>query len=53
MEDITDADCTHVKRVFKDFKIKNLGEYHDLHVLRSKKYTAKLGYFLVIELLLH
>ena len=32
MEDITDGDCAHVKRVWKDFKIKNLGEYHDLYV---------------------
>ena len=23
---------THAKRVCKDFEIKNLGEYHDLHV---------------------
>ena len=29
MEDITDADYTQAKRVCKDFKIKNLGEYHD------------------------
>ena len=32
MEDITDADYAHTKRVFKDSKIKNLGEYHDLYV---------------------
>ena len=32
MEDITDADYAHAKRVSKDFKIKNLGEYHDLYV---------------------
>ena len=31
MEDITGADYTHAKRVCKDFKIKNLGEYHDLN----------------------
>ena len=31
MEDITDADCAHVKRVYKDFEINNLGEYHDLY----------------------
>ena len=30
MEDITDAGYAHVKRVCKDFKIKNLEEYHDL-----------------------
>ena len=32
MEDITDADYAHSKRVCKDFEIKNLGEYHDLYV---------------------
>ena len=32
MEDITDADYAHPKRVCKDFEIKNLGEYHDLYV---------------------
>ena len=32
MEDITDADYAHAKRVSKDFQIKDLGEYHDLFV---------------------
>ena len=32
MEDITDADYTHRKRVCKGFEMKNLGEYHDLYV---------------------
>ena len=32
MNDITDADYTHAKRVCKDFEIKNLGEYQDLYV---------------------
>ena len=32
MEDITDADYAHAKRVCKDFQIKTLGEYHDLYV---------------------
>ena len=31
MEDITDADYVHAKRVCKDFEIKNRGEYHDLY----------------------
>ena len=31
MEDITDADNIHAKRVCKDIEIKNLGEYHDLY----------------------
>ena len=32
MEDITDADYAHTKRVCKGFEIKNLGEYHDFDV---------------------
>lgn len=32
MEDIADADCKHAKREWKDFKTKNLGEYHDWYV---------------------
>ena len=32
MQDITDADQPHTKRVCKDFKIRNLGVYHDLYV---------------------
>ena len=32
MEDITDADYLHAKRVFKNVEIKNLGKYHDLYV---------------------
>ena len=32
MEDITHADYAHGKKVYKNFEIKNLGEYHDLHV---------------------
>ena len=32
MEDITDADYAHAKRICKDFEIKNLGEYHDLYI---------------------
>ena len=30
MEDITNADFRHTKKVCKDFKITNLGEHHDL-----------------------
>ena len=32
MENITDIDYTHVTRVFKEFKMNNLGNYHDLYV---------------------
>ena len=40
MEDITDADYPHAKRVCKDFEIKNLGEYHDLHVQSHTLFLA-------------
>ena len=29
MEDITDTDYRHAKRVFKELKMNNLGDYHD------------------------
>ena len=32
MEDITEVDYRHAKRVFKTFNNKNIGEYHDLYV---------------------
>ena len=38
MEDITDADNMHGKRVCKDNEIKNLGEYHDLYPKSDTSY---------------
>ena len=32
IEDISDADYAHAKRVWKDHEIKNLEEYYDLYV---------------------
>ena len=32
LEHITDEDYTHAQKLFKEFKIKNQGEYHDLYV---------------------
>ena len=32
MENITDVDYMHAKRVCKDFEIKTLGEYNELYV---------------------
>ena len=32
MENTTDADYAHTKRVCKDFEIKSLGEHHDFYV---------------------
>ena len=36
---ITIKDCTHAKRVCKDFEIKNLGKYHDLYAQRKIYYS--------------
>ena len=32
MEYVTDTVYTHAKRVCQNFKIKNLGQYHDFYV---------------------
>ena len=32
MEDITDTDYIHANKAFRKFKLKHLGEYHDLYV---------------------
>ena len=32
LKDITDEDYIHAQKVFKEFKLKNLGEYHNLYV---------------------
>ena len=32
MENITDVDYRHARRVFKNINNKNLGDYHDLYV---------------------
>ena len=42
MEDVTDAYYAHAKRVCKDFEIKNLGEYYDLHVQSNTLLLADL-----------
>ena len=40
MEDITDVDYVHTKRVCKDLEIKHLGEYHDLYVQSNTLLSA-------------
>ena len=42
IEDITDADYTHAKRVSKDFEIKNVEEYHDLYVQSNTLFWADI-----------
>ena len=43
MEDITDADYAHAKRVCKDFELKHLGEYHDLYVQSNALLLANVS----------
>ena len=43
IKDITDADYAQVKRVCKDFEIKDLGEYHDLYVQNDTLLLGDLG----------
>ena len=38
MEDITNTDYMHAKRVCKDFKIKKIGDYHDLYLVSENNY---------------
>ena len=40
MEDITDADYAHSKRVREDFKIRNLGNYHNLYLESDTLFLA-------------
>ena len=42
MEDITDADYSYAKRVFKNFNNKNLGDYHYLYVQSDTLLLADL-----------
>ena len=32
MEDTTDIDYRHAKKIFKELEMNNLGDYHDLYV---------------------
>ena len=47
-EGITEEDLKHVKKVCDTFKIKNLGEYHDLHVQSDTALLADL--FKILEI---
>ena len=40
MEDITDADYVHAKRIYKDFEIEKLGEYDDSYVPSNTLFLA-------------
>ena len=43
MENITDADYMHAKRVCKDIEITNLGEYHDLYLKTDTLLSADVS----------
>ena len=40
MEDVTNADSTYIKMVYKNFEMKDLAEYHDLYVQSNKLLLA-------------
>ena len=40
MEDITDVDCLHSKRIRKDFEIKEFDEYHDFYLKGDRALLA-------------
>ena len=40
MEDITNAEYMHARRVCKDFEIKNSGEYHNLYLKNDTSLLA-------------
>ena len=56
IEDISDIDYRHAKRVFKYFSNKNLGDYYDLHIqgdilLRAEVFeNFRNMYFKIYEL---
>ena len=40
MEDITNAEYMHARRVCKDFEVKNSGEYHNLYLKNDTSLLA-------------
>ena len=42
MEDITDVDYRHERRVFKIFDNKNIGEHHDLYAQSETLLLSKV-----------
>ena len=42
MEDIIDSDYMNIKRLCRDFEIKNLGEHHNLYVENDILFLANL-----------
>ena len=40
LEDISDKDYSHAQKVWEEFGIRNLGEYHDLYVQTSTLFLA-------------
>ena len=46
MEDITSMDYEHAKRVYKEFKLQNLGDYQDLYVKSDRLLLADVFEYL-------
>ena len=62
VDDITDNDYLHYKKVWEVFEIKNLGEYHDLYVQCNRLLLAEylktleisvLKYMILIQLIFY
>ena len=53
IEDITDIDYKHVKRVFREFKINHLGDYHDIYVKSGSLLLGDIFEILEINVLKH
>ena len=51
MEDITNSDYKHAKREWNNFKIKNLGNYHDSYVQRGTLLLADVFESFAINIL--
>ena len=50
MEDITDTNYRHAKREFKELKMNNLGDYHDLYVMCKVIRCYLLIYLRILEI---
>ena len=50
MDDITDVDNAHVKRVCKDFPLMNLGKYYDLYIHSDTLFLADVFENICLEI---
>ena len=53
LKDTTDKDYTHARKVIKELKLKNLGDYHDLQMCLKTLETNVLKYMNLILLIFY